>query len=262
MSAAELGGEAAGATGGATGGAAGEGDDQGAPGGAPPLTQQAAAPAAPPAPGSTGPVRRAPEPLSLWRGAPPLAARAGPKGDPNRCAVYRYTVICGPWRALTTPRRGASQTCPICHRVCKQHHRLGLFWRKFGYAGPDYCAPHASPRAAGPALRITPALLTLQRETDRADVTAGSTCSSAFRAHVVLCTVGPEICSRKKPCSVSAKTNAPRSHREANAGEGAPQRCGPILSYFRVPPDQVSSPAPRPNSPSLTGVCAGFFGDG
>ena len=31
--------------------------------------------------------------------------------------------------------------------MCKQHHRLGLFWRKFGYAGPDYCASHASPRA-------------------------------------------------------------------------------------------------------------------
>ena len=41
---------------------------------------------------------------------------------------------------------------------------------------------------------------------------AGPTCSSAFRAHVVLCTVGDEICSRKSPC----------------------RRCGPILSYFRV----------------------------
>ena len=78
-------------------------------------------------------------------------------------------------------------------------------------------------------------------------MTTGSTCSSAFRAHVVLCTVGPEICSRKKPCSVSAKTNAPRSHRETNAGEGAPQRCGPILSYFRVPPEQVFSQNPPGN---------------
>ena len=32
------------------------------------------------------------------------------------------------------------QACPICHRECKGRHRLGLYWRKFGYAGPEYCA--------------------------------------------------------------------------------------------------------------------------
>ena len=35
-----------------------------------------------------------------------------------------------------------SPTCPICHRERKEHHRLGFYWQKFGYAGPEYCTPH------------------------------------------------------------------------------------------------------------------------
>ena len=42
---------------------------------------------------------------------------------------------------------GSSQMCPICHRECDQRHRLGLYWRKFGYAGPPYCALSLSLRA-------------------------------------------------------------------------------------------------------------------
>ena len=37
-------------------------------------------------------------------------------------------------------QRTGAPTCPICHRERKEHHRLGVYWRKFGYAGPEYCA--------------------------------------------------------------------------------------------------------------------------
>lgn len=56
--------------------------------------------------------------------------------------------------------------CPLCNRQCQSHHRLGLFWRKFGYNGPAYC----------------------------------SRCSSVFRAHMVTRTVSNDMCTRDQPC--------------------------------------------------------------
>jgi hypothetical protein len=60
-----------------------------------------------------------------------------------------------------------SDQCPLCNRQCEDHHRLGMFWRKFGYNGPPYC----------------------------------TRCSSVFRAHMVTRTVSVAKCSRDKPCS-------------------------------------------------------------
>jgi hypothetical protein len=57
--------------------------------------------------------------------------------------------------------------CPLCRRACEEHHRLGMFWRKFGYDGPPYC----------------------------------SRCSSVFRAHMVTRTVSAMNCSRDSACS-------------------------------------------------------------
>ena len=59
-----------------------------------------------------------------------------------------------------------AEICPLCHRGCEEHHRLGMFWRKFGYDGPPYC----------------------------------SRCSSVFRAHMVTRTVSELKCSRQEPC--------------------------------------------------------------
>ena len=38
---------------------------------------------------------------------------------------------------------GAGATCPLCVRPCQDNHRLGVFWRKFGYEGPPYCSVRA-----------------------------------------------------------------------------------------------------------------------
>ena len=60
--------------------------------------------------------------------------------------------------------------CPLCNRECQVPHRLGMYWRKFGYKGPPYC----------------------------------TRCSGVFRAHILTCTVSPGTCSRDKPCSSCA----------------------------------------------------------
>ena len=56
-----------------------------------------------------------------------------------------------------TPDASGGEVCPLCDRPCERHHRLGRFWRKFGYAGPPYC----------------------------------TRCSSVFRAHLVTRLVDP-----------------------------------------------------------------------
>ena len=60
--------------------------------------------------------------------------------------------------------------CPLCKRECESHHRMGLFWQKFGYGGPPYC----------------------------------TRCSAVFRAHIVSQTVSNEKCkcTRNEPCAV------------------------------------------------------------
>ena len=68
-------------------------------------------------------------------------------------------------------RDGEPAVCPLCERGCETHHRLGFFWRKFGYDGPPYC----------------------------------SRCSSVFRAHMVTRTVSNDKCSRAEPCNRCAK---------------------------------------------------------
>jgi hypothetical protein len=46
----------------------------------------------------------------------------------------------------------SSPPCPICHRQRKGRHRLGLYWRKFGYAGPEYCTrPHPTTTTTYPS---------------------------------------------------------------------------------------------------------------
>ena len=44
-------------------------------------------------------------------------------------------------QAGNAPREAS---CPYCARPCAPHQGLGRFWRKFGYAGPDYCTRCAS----------------------------------------------------------------------------------------------------------------------
>jgi hypothetical protein len=61
---------------------------------------------------------------------------------------------------------GEPIACPLCHRQCEGHHRLGYHWGKFGYSGPPYC----------------------------------SRCASVFRAHMIKRTVSADRCDRTKPC--------------------------------------------------------------
>lgn len=75
----------------------------------------------------------------------------------------------GPCKPAGKPETGAGATCPLCVRTCQEQHRLGVFWRKFGYEGPAYC----------------------------------SRCASVFRAHTVTCNVLPETCTRDNPWCVN-----------------------------------------------------------
>jgi hypothetical protein len=88
----------------------------------------------------------------------------------------------GAGRQLGSTSSGAGEICPLCYRECEEHHRLGMFWRKFGYDGPPYC----------------------------------SRCSSVFRAHMVTRTVSEANCSRESPCIRC--TNILNQFRVSHAG--------------------------------------------
>ena len=59
-----------------------------------------------------------------------FAARRSP-GAPNPMAMF---TVCSPgWDAK------CQQVCPLSAGA-RTHHRLGVFWQKFGYDGPPYCS--------------------------------------------------------------------------------------------------------------------------
>eukprot|EP01043_Picozoa_sp_COSAG02_P029253 COSAG02_NODE_1812_length_10792_cov_36.615205_5_plen_641_part_00 len=84
----------------------------------------------------------------------------GQHGPPPTSANFQDSVPAG------ISRQDGPLVCPLCERQCESHHRLGFFWRKFGYNGPAYC----------------------------------SRCSSVFRAHMVTRTVSNDKCARDQPC--------------------------------------------------------------
>ena len=85
---------------------------------------------------------------------------------PTLPAQQRQQAGTRPVQQPAQSQASAPIICPLCERQCESHHRLGFFWRKFGYDGPAYC----------------------------------SRCSSVFRAHMVTRTVSNDKCSRDEPC--------------------------------------------------------------
>ncbi len=79
------------------------------------------------------------QPLAL-----PLSSNKTPRGDAlqlaNRAEAAEVSVRDTRLHSTAGPVVASSRACPICHRECQGRHRLGLYWRKFGYAGPEYCA--------------------------------------------------------------------------------------------------------------------------
>jgi hypothetical protein len=54
---------------------------------------------------------------------------------------------------------GGACVCPLCARTCQQPHRLGMYWRKFGYKGKACTRGLASRRASRIISNTTCALL-------------------------------------------------------------------------------------------------------
>ena len=163
-----------------------------------------------------------------WSG---MVKQEGPLPPPERRAQVKQEPRAAPAPRRQAPARrpaaeppqptvglagnsGGEVVCPLCDRACEEHHRLGFFWRKFGYAGPPYC----------------------------------SRCSSVFRAHMVTRTVSTDKCSRDQPCERCEKVLAQfgTSTTEAFA---AMDKC--VRKPTKVQADKAEAQTPCPHCDEL-----------
>lgn len=115
----------------------------------------------------------------------------------------------GPGVKAERASAGPEPACPVCNRPCKEPHRLGVYWRKFGYTGAFYCVSHRR-SVTGKALVNNPCAYI-------AGPPYCNRCAGAFRAHMLTCTVLPETCNRESPCTT----------------------CGILLAHFDRPHKQL-----------------------
>jgi len=173
--------------------------------------------------------RRSPAPLlprvSAAAAPPPPLPQAPPtRPELSVPSVRRPSPIDSSLAVRPAPLPGdAPLVCPLCERECAAQHRMGHFWKSFGYAGPAYC----------------------------------NRCSSVFRAHMLMEGVSEKKCSRQVPCYICKQVLRQFSCPIEDALKSMEAAQKKEKSRKRPAPKPQSAPAARAPAAKHEPACAG-----